>query len=260
MLYAATFGRGAYERVLVSPAAPAAQMRSNRPQDLTNAITRCQARPIDDPDLRYRAADVEIDYQYNGAHGPNIRVRPNVLVDGVLSPYFIREIRDVVTGTHTTNMQVIYGAANEAPGLTTNGLQIEMYVDGGSSFLVSDCHFVNTWRRPDARTLEVRAEDAFAEGAAGLVSAPITVTFSGSSQSHVTPFTLVITQGTTIALQAPALRTEHGEPRLLHTWTLIGHADMGTSPSFSFTLNDDSAAVARYSILEEKVYLPVVLK
>ena len=218
-------------------------------------------RALDDPDLKYRVADVVVDYQYSGDHGSAIRLRPAALVDGSVSPYFIREAAEVVSGSHTANMQLIYGAADEPLGLTTNRVQVEMYVENASSFVVRDCDFEKSWRRPDARTLDVRAEDGFDEGGAGQAVVPITVTLAGgASDTHHTPFTLVITQGASVTLQAPALRLVQDQIRVANLWMLPGHATHSTSAVISFDVGEDIEAVVRYAALGERLYLPALMR
>jgi hypothetical protein len=256
-LYASTYGRGVYERIFVGPANLAA--RPSRAPVEGNTVSRCQVRQHDSADLQWSFADVEVEYTYSGTPGGIARLRPVVLADGGVSPYFVREVRDVVSGTHTTNLQVIYGAADAPLGLTTTGLQVEMFIEGaGSSFLVSDCPFVKTWRRDNARVLEVRSLWQ-GEGSPLQPAVPITLVLSsGAVETHLTPFTLVLTQGVGVSLTAPPLAPSR-EPLLAHLqWYLLGHGLEARSTSFAFGLFEDQAAIARYQALENELWVPLI--
>ncbi len=255
-LFASTFGRGVYERILTGGGS------SLKPATLSNEINRCQVRELHDPGTHWNTADVEVDYSYNGAHGDNIHIRPVVTLDGdgAVNDFFIRETHGVTVGQHTINLQVIYDSQDAPPGLYTNGVRVEVY-DGGGTIFYKDCDFIKTWRRDDARSLEVRAEDLVEEGAAAQTIAPVTVTLSsGLVLTHETPFTFVFTQGLTVTLQAPNYRIHGDELRALHYWTLLGHSDNSQTSTFKFTLSDDTAAVVRYLALDHRVMLPLVLK
>ena len=258
-LFAATFGRGVYERVQVSPSA--LSQANVKPAALSNEIRRCQLREVEDPLLRWRVAEVEVEYAYNGDQGDNVWVRPVPTAQGQTSPYFVREIQQVISGTHATNLQVLYEAADAPPGVTTDGLRVEMFPQGGGSFLSHECHASKTWRRDDARVLEVRAEDLVEEGGTGTALVPIQISLSnGAVETRQTPFSVAITQGLGITLEAPRVRTEHDELRVVHVWRKLGHDEISTSPSFTFTLNDDSTAVVSYIMLEARIFLPNVLR
>jgi hypothetical protein len=256
-LYASTFGRGVYERLLTGGGS------ALKPIDLNNEITRCQVRHLHDPNTYWNTIDVEVDYSYNGAHGDFIRIRPVVTLndDTAVNDFFIRETHGITIGQHTLNLQVIYGAQNAPPGLYTTGLRVEAYNDIGTPIFDANCDFAKTWRRDDARSLEVRALDLVEEGEAADTNAPVTVTLSsGLVITHEAPFTFVFTQGLTVTLQAPAYRMPADELRALHYWTLFGHSDSSQSPTFSFALLDDTAAIVRYISLDHRVYLPIILK
>ena len=229
--------------------------------DDANAIMRCQVRDHEGDDLRYRVVDVEAEYRYGGDHGINPFIRPVVTIDGAASPHFIREVQPLVSGTHTVNMQVLYGAADAPPGLQTNGLRVEMAEQNGAGFLFSECHLAKAWRRENARAIEVSAlDDGRGEEEKGRPSIPVTVTLPGGhTETHLTPFTLAVTQGATLTLQAPMSRTGHeSEIRKLREWYASG---VGSSPGASklnLTVAQDTAVVAAYVALDHAAYMPVI--
>jgi len=256
-LYLSTFGRSMYERVQVLPPT----IQSSRPArpSLNNEIRSCRLREIADPALGWQVAEVEAEYSYNGDQGMDVHLRPVVLSGGLVSPYFIRETQTVVTGTHTVHLQVLYAAADAPPGLATDGLRVEMHSGGGGSFADRRCDQVKSWRRPDARTLEVRTEDRFDEALPFEPGLPVQVALSnGAVETHTTPFSIFITQGLTVNLQAPASYYLHGELRPFHLWTTPGHLDVSPVPAFAFVLSDDRTSVARYNALERRLYLPLL--
>lgn len=245
-VYASTFGRGVFERVLTGPSRQAMN-RMAQPQPIENAITRCQVREHGDSN-RWRIAEVEVDYSYNGDHGQRVQLLPVIIADGVVSPHFIREIASITkSGKGTAILQLIYGAANAPLGLTTNGLRVEMSGEHGEFMFSRDCQLSKTWRRDGAYVIEIRAEDIALEGASADAIIPIKVSQSGrQSATHYTPFTLIVPKGTTITLEAPERRKQHDALRAFHQWSLYGREERSDSPQFIFKVSDDTSAVVRY--------------
>ncbi len=264
-LYAATFGRGVYERILVGSGSSGTL--SSVPDRATSAlidqraaaddsgnkhneISRCQVREHHVPELKWHAINVQVDFAYKGDKGNNVWIRPVITAGGVEVPHFLSEIRALPTGTGTLDLQVLYASADAPPGLETDGIRIEMFdPKKKEAFLSNDWHFRKTWRRDNVRVIEVLAED-FTPNKLHLSHAtiPITVTLpNGLSESHTTPFHLFLEPGAAITLNAPAQHDTYHGVYSLHQWALEGQGHVSSSPSLTFPVHDDVTAVVRYA-------------
>lgn len=240
-LFAATYGRGVYERLNV--AAPVAI--TSKPAAEENAITRCQAHDTLDG-YHEQVVLIEVDYQ-RGTDGHGAQLRPILLTGGEEAHHFVRETHPVELGTRTVLLQIAYDAHGAPPALTTDRLRVEMVGEVGEVLAAAECHFHKVWRRPDAQLLTVRAEDVAGEGGHSEIPVEVMMTVGAHTPtSYVTPFTVGVAEGSTVTLAAPTARLRDEETRSFHLWLHEGHGIAGDAATLTLLVTEDTVVMARY--------------
>lgn len=106
-----------------------------------DSIRNLRVNRVTDDELR-----VAVDYTYSGGHGENVYMGVYALRNGQKERWFGYRPTQIFPGAGTATVDLVLLTDRNPPvGLTTDQIQFEMYVGGGSSFHQQTFDYTRTW-------------------------------------------------------------------------------------------------------------------
>jgi hypothetical protein len=194
-VFAATFGRGVWQRV--NNNVPTSLGRDATPMPGVT-VRRCEARMLDDSSRRL--ALVEVDYtNLDSVH--QLMIRPNVTKNGYEQSFFLRDRKSLLPGEGVVQLLMHYAAANAPASIYTDGIRLDFTDTEGRTLQHMDCAFSTTWLKTNATLLNVESTLRPREGSSGSAQLSLRVAIEGqATEVRTTPFSLVITKGSRVTL------------------------------------------------------------